>query len=263
MITHESTYRIIKILEILGAKKSLSIDEIVESTNIPYTSVYRILKTFLNHNYMEVNEEKKFKLTLKFFNNISSGMTSFSSFAQIAHPCMQRLNYQTKETIHLGILTGTKVTYIDKIDSTHLLRMHSYIGYQADIYCTALGKCLLAWLPFKVLEVLVPQLEFKKLTKNTITHKKKFFATLEKIKEDGYSIDDEENEAHLHCLAMPIFDANNHVTAAISISQPMIRFNQENHESYLNYLGETARDISILLENKSYQDCLKGNIDKK
>lgn len=209
---------------------------------------------------MEFTEHKKYKLSLKFINNIAAGRSTYSSLTKLGHAYIQKLYYQTQETVHLGVLSDVKVLYIDKIDSNHTLRMHSYIGYQANVYCTGIGKALLAWLSPQVLNEIIPRIEFKEYTETTITDATEFEKHLAKIKKQGYSVDNEEHEKYLYCLAVPIFDMRDHPVAAVSVSQPIIRFDKADKEPYLAMLWECAKDISIQLGNQHYEACLGGKM---
>lgn len=259
MNNHPSTLRVAKVFELLGSKGPCTIEEIIIHTKMSYATAYRIVHTLLDIRYLEVDFQKKFRISLGFLNSISSGLTTNVNLTQIAHSSLRKFHYQTNETVHLGILLGTKVFYLDKIDSSHLLRMHSYIGYQANLHCTGIGKALLAWLNKNVLDVIIPNLAMTKYTKRTITDKAVFYKHLKEIKTCGYAIDDEEHETHLYCLAAPIFDSRNHAIAAVSVSQPIIRFNKADKEPFLEYLWKCASEISQFLECKDYDACIKGN----
>lgn len=258
MDAHSSTLRVLHILEYLSKDTNATIEQITQHTRIPYTTAYRILQTCVSKKYVKLSPEKYYKLTQKFFHIAKAYMQDYTSLITIARPHLQKVFYKIKETVHLAVLSGTKILYIDKIDSDHALRMHSRIGNEAPIHCTGVGKVLLAWTSELAQNALIESLQLTRYTPNTITQKKALKDRLKEIRRQQYAEDTEEHEPHIHCLSMPIFDEYDHVAAAISISYPTVRFSDAHKDLALKTLATCAKNVSKLLGNKDYAVCLKG-----
>lgn len=153
---------------------------------------------------------------------------------QVAHEVLVDLMRQSGETVHLVIAELPEVVYIDKIDSSHAVRMHSRIGNRMPAYSTSVGKAILAHADAATVEM-VMQAGMPARTPTTITTPEGLRANLELIRERGYALDDSENEADIRCVAAPLFDHTGEVTSAISISGPAIRVTSE-HEAELGRL---------------------------
>jgi DNA-binding IclR family transcriptional regulator len=152
----------------------------------------------------------------------------------------------TKETVHLAELNGTEVVYLDKIDGPLSISMRSRIGISKPSYCTGLGKILLAYQNEERLAGILDQLVLKPHTENTITDKSILVRRLKEYRERGYSLDNEEIEIGLFCIAAPITDITGRVVAAISLSAPKYRV-ENRLEELIPQVKRTAAGISFEL----------------
>lgn len=161
----------------------------------------------------------------------------------LARDLLEGLVEVSGETAHLGIVDGTRTLYIDKIDSPHSLRMFSRVGLRSRLYCTGLGKALLAFSGDALLgEVIAEGLD--RLTENTITEAEELRAELARIRRSGYSIDDVENEEGVRCTGAPVFDHNGDVAAAISVAGPIHRMTRERLAFLAPKVAEAGRELS-------------------
>jgi IclR family KDG regulon transcriptional repressor len=122
--------------------------------------------------------------------------------------------------------------------------MCSYVGKRAPLHCTALGKVLLAFLPEEERKKILEQKELPRLTDNTITDRNKLEKELSKIQKQGFSLDQEENEKDVRCIAAPIRNYRGKVIAAISISGPAFRIDKKVQNNLKEALIETSTKIS-------------------
>jgi DNA-binding IclR family transcriptional regulator len=139
-----------------------------------------------------------------------------------AHDILEGVMAATSETVHLVITDLPYVVYVDKVDSPRPVRMHSRIGSQQPMHCTAVGKAILAFSNEAVLSGVL-ELEMVKKTPNTLTTPEALAQDLIAVRERGYAIDDVENEVGLRCVAAPIFDHTGSPVSAISVSGPVAR----------------------------------------
>jgi len=132
----------------------------------------------------------------------------------------------TGETVHLGILTGEQIVYIEKLDSPHAVRMYSRVGATNPATTTSLGKAILAFSPASVLDAVYAS-PIPRRTANTVTDPEEARRHLEQVRERGFSIDDVENEEGIRCVAAPILDHHGVAVGGISISGPEQRVTSE------------------------------------
>ncbi len=133
---------------------------------------------------------------------------------------MREISRLTKETIHLGALDEDSIVYIHKIDSMYNLRMYSRIGRRNPLYSTAIGKVLLAWRDREEVKQILEGVEYKQSTSRTITSTDALLTVLDRVREQGYGEDNEEQEEGLRCIGVPVFDRFGVVIAGLSISFP-------------------------------------------
>jgi DNA-binding IclR family transcriptional regulator len=142
---------------------------------------------------------------------------------QISRTHLEALCRETGETVFLGVLSGDKVIYIDKVVSEQMIRIDARFGATRPLNCTAVGKVLLAYQPSKDIQVLYEVGAFEKMTGNSIVDPELLQSELEKIRTQGWSTDNEEFMPEVYCIAAPIRDGGGVVIASVSISAPASR----------------------------------------
>jgi DNA-binding IclR family transcriptional regulator len=136
-----------------------------------------------------------------------------------ARPVLEELVAESGETAHLVVFDEPFVVYVDKVDSTSAVRMHSRIGGRMPLYCTAAGKAMLAWLPDDIVDRVL-SLPTPPRTEHTLTTAAAVRENLAVIRQRGWSMDDVENEPDIRCVGAAIFDRAGAVVAACSLSGP-------------------------------------------
>lgn len=162
----------------------------------------------------------------------------------IAHDHLVDIMKRTGETVHLILKDGFEGVYIDKVEGEQSIPMVSRLGMKVDLYSTASGKSILAFVPEKELKEYLKIVELKPKTPNTITNPRVLKRELEKIRKRGYAVDNEENEIGIMCVGVPIFDHNGYPVAGVSISGVARKFTEEKIEEYSDVLKEKAEEIS-------------------
>jgi len=210
---------------------SLTSLEISELVNIPHSTVFRLLSILQSWGLIEKNETtKEYRLGVACL-RLGSAYLAKNDLRAKSTPLLKNLRDETGETVHLAIRDGTEVVYLEKFDGLHSIGvMSSRVGGRSPIYCTAVGKILLAFLPSNEIKAVVNSINLTRFTKNTITEKDKFIEELINIKANGFSRDNEEHEVDVACIAAPIFNHEGNVVSALSISGPAERIN-DNGES--------------------------------
>lgn len=243
----QSIDRAFDILEVLVENsEGLGVTEISNELNIHKSTVYRLLSTLQYRGYVKQNNEGKYKIGLKLF-EVGSLVINNIDLRKEVDPYLREIMKISQETVHLGVLDDNDVVYIDKVESHNTIRMYSRIGRRNHASSTSLGKVLLAYSDDEVVEEVIEEDGLKKLTENTITDKDEFYSHLSKIREQGYAIDDEEQEYGIRCIAGPIFNHKGDIIAAFSISGPVMRMTLEKVDSLKEVVKEYSEKISQAL----------------
>lgn len=241
----QSVDRALSILDVLSDFESgVGLTEISVKLNLHKSTVYRLLSTLIFKGYVEQDEiTNKYRLTLKLL-ELGNKRIENIDVLEVARPYLNELMKKTNEVVHLVLLEGYEMVYIDKVESHNTIRMYSRIGKRSPAYCTAVGKAILAYLPEKKVDEIWKQSDVKKHTQYTITDLPKMKEELEIIRRNGYSVDEQEHELGVRCLGSPIFNHNGEVFAAISISGPTMRFTKEKASELSSLLKEYSKKIS-------------------
>ncbi|WP_408011562.1 IclR family transcriptional regulator [Pseudalkalibacillus sp. A8] len=237
----QSVERALKILNLFDEQTTeLKITEISSQLNLNKSTVHSLLKTLQANHYIEQDlETGKYKLGLKLFERGNLVINSLD-IRTIAKKYLQDLSAETGHTLHLVVLSGQEGVYIDKVAGTSATIVYSRIGRRIPLHSTGVGKTLIAFKKEFEINELLKDYHYIKRTPNTITNEQDFRKELLKVKEQGYAIDNEENEPGVVCVAVPVWDHNREVIAAISLSmpEPRAKFEMENVVSRLKQVGE-------------------------
>jgi len=228
-------------------KGSFTLREMAQSMKLDRSTTYRILLSLEKCGLVEKDEKTGgYSLGLGAF-EIGSAYQRRADFVPIAKPFMEDLALKAQETVNLAVLSGTEILYIDKVDSPRSVGVMSKIGQRNPVYCTSLGKSLLAFQTKEEQLRIVAEIEFKPLTPHTITSRKEFLKELNQIRLQGYALDRREIEEDVECIAAPIRNHLGNPVAAISISGPQQKIQTPREKEYVGWVTEAAEGISSRL----------------
>ena len=224
----KSLQKALEILNLFTDKSVLGVTEISEHFGLYKSTVHNILSTLKAMEYLEQDEDTgKYRLGIQIF-NLSKAMADTYSITKIAMPYMQELSNQTGQRCYLAVPYRWEVLYLEAMypaESVELMR--SILGERAQMYCTGLGKAMLAYMSEREIQDYLSKHELKAFTENSITDKEILKNELIRTRQRGYAIDEMEHEFGIKCMGMPIFDRNKKVYAAISISGLAPHFTEE------------------------------------
>ncbi|PLT30630.1 IclR family transcriptional regulator [Peribacillus deserti] len=240
----QSVERALKILDLFDEReRELTITEISKRMNLHKSTVHSLLKTLQVQRYISQNEENgKYSLGLKLFER-GSMVLGHLDLRNVARKHLEQLSAETNLTVHLVVLEGQEGVYVDKVEGSGVTVMYSRIGRRVPIHTSAVGKSLVAAKTDSALNLLLEGYMYTKPTDKSIGSKEEFLTELEKVRTVGYSIDNEENEPGIVCLAVPIKDYSGNVIAAMSVSIPAYK-GEETHDYYVGMLKECSSKIS-------------------
>ena len=200
----------------------LTAKHVAGRSRLPVSTVHRFLANLEGAGFLNCSGDGVYHLGIACF-AIGQAALGQLDIRRVSLPYLQELNRQTRETIHLTVRHGLSAVYVEKLDSPEQLRIHSRIGAAVPLYCTAVGKIMLAYMPEEERQQALPQLGLQRLTPNTVGNLQELEAELYRVRKNGYACDLEENELHIRCVAAPIWDHAGGVNASLSITAPVVR----------------------------------------
>jgi IclR family acetate operon transcriptional repressor len=219
------TDKIFGILEAFSQspRTPVSLEEITQAVGLAKTTVHRLLYSMKKIGYVDQNEETgKYMLAAKFF-ELGRPVLPYQRIASLARPLLENLRLRCGESVHVGVLDKGLITYIAVVESQNPYRCAAVTGEYNYAHSTALGKCLLAYLPESEIEDIIREHGLPKLARNTITNGTQLIEELRRVREEGVATNIEENIDGVICVAAPIFDYSATPVAALSVSGPAMR----------------------------------------
>jgi DNA-binding IclR family transcriptional regulator len=197
------------------------VSDLARTLRLNKATVHRLLNGLVKLGYVKQNEQSAaYELTLKLW-EIGTHVLAQRDVSQIAVGILRKLAGDTGETVHLAILDGTEVVYIDKADGAHPLRIFTPIGGRVPLYCGSTGKTILAFQPAPFIDDICRNLTA--FTSRTITSKARLLRELEGVKRQGYALNIGEWRIDISGIAAPIRDRTGEVVASVGVSGPSNR----------------------------------------
>lgn len=239
----KSAIHAIEVLEYLAGRphNPAKIREISEATLIPKSSLYALLKTLTERDW--VRRDATGSLYSIGLRSLMTGVSYLDSdpVLRAVRPWLERLNEELDETVHLGRLDGPDIVYLATKESSQYLRAINRVGRRLPASTTSLGKVILANLPESVLDKHLND-PLPQLTEKTITDRSELRTQLESIRDRGYAIDLEENTEGLKCFGFAIRLQHPPVDA-LSCSVPLARLNSEREKTIVDAMRRAVTEI--------------------
>lgn len=230
-------------------KPQWGVRELAREIGAHESTCYRLMSTLESLGVLYKNPDTdKYALGLKLY-ELGNRVRIYDSFVSLAHPELLKVAAEIEETVHLGIARKSSVLMIDKVESEKGLKLDSHIGQTSPMYCTGLGKILLAFEAGSKADLKNSYPGLKKFTRFTIDTWDKLNRELMKIRERQFAIDRQEYELGLICVAVPVYNCENRVVAALSAAGPSDRFKEDHLLNYLEILKNGAEAIRMKIGN--------------
>jgi DNA-binding IclR family transcriptional regulator len=242
-----SVVRAMDLVRLLGQYKSgASVTELASVLRMPKSTVYRLLVTLKSADWVVSDPEtERYRLGIGLL-EVSAGVLNALSLRDLAKPHLEALWQAANESVHLGVLHGQQIVYVMKYESTQAVRMYSEVGKTAPVYCTGLGKALLAWTEQTRRRDLLSAIAYRRFTPNTLTDPAVLEEDLKQARERGYAIDNAEHEDFVRCVAAAISGGSDTPVGAISIAAPLHRMT----DARVAELGAMVAERARMLEKE-------------
>lgn len=233
----------LRVLEAFSyAEPILGVSELARKLGMGKSSVHRALSTLLAHGYVAKTADDRYRLGLK-LHEMGQLVVSGLRLHEVAHDPLDRLHSETNETVHLAVLDGADVVYIDRMESAGSTRMFSRVGRRMPAHVTSSGKCLLAFGVPEAIELVISS-GLARRAPRTITTASVFRQVLTQVRVDGYAVSVEENEKGLVSVGAPVFGRDGSCIAAVSLVGPAMRLRTEQLPKYVRLVRRCGIEIS-------------------
>jgi DNA-binding IclR family transcriptional regulator len=224
----------------------MGITEISERVGLHKSVVFRILHTLMARGYIEqIESSRKFRLGIRAFEIGSRAVTQLGLGSMI-QPIAEKLATECGETVNVGVLSGRDIIYVNKVVPRRILRLDVQAGARLPAHCTALGKCILAFLPEDVLESFLLEGPLPRFTEASLSDPASLKEALARIRRQGYAWSNEELFEGITCVSAPIRDRRQQVIAAISIAMQSHRARSpERREELIELVTRAADEMTI------------------
>lgn len=225
----------------------VTVGEIAKHLGVHKSSASRIAATLVASGYLRpAANASGFQLGGKLA-RLGSLATVDTTLVSVSEPVMRDLVDQLGETCHVGVLDSNEAVTVALLDGSYAVRLHSWVGKRSPAHLTSMGKVLLSGLSESALDKLYPNNELEVRTPFSIPTVEALKTHLEKVRKQGYSLDNEELEIGLRCVATPIRDHDNRVIASLTIAGSASRIQIATIDSYIEAAKAAAERISLEL----------------
>lgn len=236
--------RTFDIIELLAqATGPLPLAEIVKQSSISKTTAFRLLQTMCSRHYVERDEESRYYIGPKLVEAVSMHINGLELQTE-SRPILAAMRRRLNLTVHLGILDGANVVYLEKMDIYPTVRLYTQVGYRSPAYCSSMGKCIMACLSSEELEKAIFGCRFEAHTPHTITTFADFKRHLKRVREQGWAMDDQEYVLEHRCVGAPVFDYRGDAIAAVSASGSLAELRDERLPEVVADVKASARELS-------------------
>lgn len=237
--------RVLDILEYLSEEQQpRGPTEVANATGLNKTTVYRLLSSLQQRGYIEKNDTQgTYRIGVKLVEVASNHINNLELQTE-ARPYLHEMQSELGLIVHLGILDKHEVVYVEKMDINPNLRKYAQIGARVPAQCSSLGKCMLAGLSSDELAHSMRRCKFPRYTERTITSIRELKTYLQKVRKQGWAVDNEEYSPGQRCVGAPIYDYRGDIIAAISASGPTNLLTDERIPETVKCVTKTAAEIS-------------------
>lgn len=241
----QSVERALSILEFCAKEGGAGVTEIAKGLSLNKSTAYGLIRTLENLNYLVKKQETDdYHLSLKIL-ELCSCLHQTLPIIDVAKPYLLDLVEMYGETVHLVAAGDMDVAYIDKVASPKSIRVETNVGEYRGLYCTGVGKAILANRTDHEIGAYLDRVELVPYTSKTLINKRDLLNEIDKTRHRGYAIDNEETFYELFCIAVALCDGAGVPQYAISISMPKYRLTPDLEVD----MARTLRRIKSEIEN--------------
>ena len=234
--------RALTILDLV-AERPRRVNEVAAALEVHPSTALRLLHTLRRHAFVQELGDHQYRLGPATFRLGFQALANMD-IRTIAKPMMEELRDITSETVHLAVLGGDDVVYVEILPAKHPVALQSRIGAIAPMHATGVAKAILAYLPIDKRTRLLGSRKLPRFTPNTLVTAADLAADLAETRQRGYAHDNEEHQVSIHCVAAPIMAGDYQVIGAFSVSSPVSRVDRAKLLTFVEPLKRAAQKTS-------------------
>jgi DNA-binding IclR family transcriptional regulator len=243
----ESVDNALKILLLLGERNELRLTEVAEYLHVATSTAHRLLAMLQYRGFMRQDPRTRVYLPGTALTGVAFSILQRFDVREVLHPFVEALNRDLGETVHLAILDGSTVRFIDAIESPKATRVTSRLGKQMPANCTSTGKALLSTLSAEELDRLYPAEDLPVLTPNSIRTRSALDKELDKARRLGYATSNQESEDGVCSVAVAFPATHMPIRLAFNVSVPVYRMTDEVRDRIALALKAAVAESAALL----------------
>lgn len=242
---NKTVLKSLEILQYFKVKPQLTFKELEELSNLPKSTLHRILLTLESQRFLKRGEDSKstFELGLELL-ELGNLVSSNLKIRKIALPIMEKLRDRVNEAVNLVIREKNEAVYIEKVDTSQPVRVYTQVGRRAPLYAGACPRVLLSFMEENEINEYLSNIDLTKIGKGTIVDKKKLAKEIERSRYLGYTVSYGELETESAAVGVPIRDYTGQVIGGLSIAGPLNRFHSKNIDFFVQEAKQKAKEIS-------------------
>jgi IclR family transcriptional regulator, pca regulon regulatory protein len=239
----QSLERGLAVIRAFGAgDPELTLSDVARRTGLTRAAARRFLLTLVDLGYVRT-DGKQFALTPRVL-DLGYAFLSSLTLPEVAEPHLERLAAELRESSSVSVLDGDEIVYVGRVPTSRIMRVSINVGTRFPAYATSMGRVLLAGLPEPELAAYLARAEIRPLTSRAIDNADALAAELDRVREQGWALVDQELEEGLRSVAAPVRDASGRTIAAVNVSAHASRVSaQDVQDTLLGPLLETAQRI--------------------
>ena len=247
MKLNRTALRTVQILKLISKRPDgITLDEICGQLELPKTSAYDIVTTLAETGMINITRGQKQNYTIGLAAyRIGISYTNNLDVVRTVEPVLKEFSHSVGKTVFFGVRSDDEIVYLCKFEPENPIITTATIGTKNPIYCTSLGKAILAYTDDQTREELLERIALVKRTEQTITTKAALRKELEQVRKKGYALDAREIEDHMECAGAPVFGRDGAVLGAISVSS--LYKPSEDYETLGRIVREKAKEVSKML----------------
>jgi IclR family transcriptional regulator, acetate operon repressor len=243
------TVKAVAILEAMAtARRPLGVSELGALLGLPKPTAHRIVRMLEGEGLLQREPGSRRFVPGARMVHLGLGIVAASMLQAPRHAILEALSQQIGETCNFGVMTGSHVVYLDRVESAWPFGLRFEPGSRVPLHCTSMGKLFLSQLPAQKRALLLRSIPLYRYTENTITDAIRLETELEKIRSMEVSIDNQEFLAGVVCVAVPVRAPSGRSVAALAVSAPLARMSLQEGLQHVPLLQTAAERLAATID---------------
>jgi DNA-binding IclR family transcriptional regulator len=255
----KSLHKVLDVIDLIADRGSAGVRQLSSFSGYPLATTHRIVSTLAKRGYLKRDPiTKSYALSMRFV-ELGNRVQQQFNLTSIARPHLERLKRVTGESANLAVLDGAEAVYLEQVRSDHMLQLFTKLGAKVPLYSTGVGKAMLSNLSDQEVDRYLATTPLKPFTCHTLTEAEAIREEIRKIRAQGFSVDNEEMEEGVRCVAALISDHQHRCAGAVSLSGAAMRVTVARLPEFAKAVTACAQGISSDLGSDSGHMIKKSN----